>query len=214
MRERISRVSQETRGIWSKAHLAVNEAQLMRRTVQAQVEELCEDKEFRRRYRDGMLCRILRAAIVATHAGMGNIQIFDPQSGDLQILVHEGFHSPFLYHFRSVKPGDAACGQALKSRDRVVVEDVTDSAVFAGDPSMEILLDAGVRAVQSTPLIGSQGQSLGVFSTHYPAPRRPTDADLRTLDYFSRWAAALLEWHDYGGLPPGRAHGQELSHAS
>ena len=200
MLEHVSRVSEETWGIWSKAHLAVQEAQDMRRTVQAQIEELSEDRQFRRRYRDGMLSKILRAAIASTHASMGNIQILNPRSGDLEIQVQEGFQNPFLEHFGFVKPGSAACGKSMESRARVVVEDVTDSEVFAGDPDMEVLLDAGVRAVQSTPLIGTKGQLLGVFSTHYPIPTRPNSAELRNLDYFAKWAAALIEWHDKEGL--------------
>src|ERR1700721_914472 len=55
------------------------------------------------------------------------------------------------------------------------------------------MLNAGAYAVQSTPLISRSGQLVGMFSTHYRNPRRPTDRELRLLDVLSRQAADLIE---------------------
>jgi PAS domain S-box-containing protein len=76
---------------------------------------------------------------------------------------------------------------------RVVIEDVTTSPVFAGTPALDVLLAAGVRAVQSTPLVGRSGQLVGMLSAHYRAPRRPLDRDLRVLDLLARQAADWIE---------------------
>jgi GAF domain-containing protein len=46
-----------------------------------------------------------------------------------------------------------ACGTALERGERVIVEDVEQSPVFAGTEALEIQIKAGVRAVQSTPLV-------------------------------------------------------------
>ena len=94
-----------------------------------------------------------------------------------------------------LKPGEAACGAAFQLRSRVIVDDVTDSDIFRRQDSLEVLLDSGVRSVQSTPLIGSKGQMLGVFSTHNSIPRWPTDKELLSLNYFAACAATLIEWY-------------------
>jgi len=56
-----------------------------------------------------------------------------------------------------------------------------------------IRADAGVRAVQSTPLIGSSGCILGIISTHRHAPWRPSDRHLRLLDLLARNGAGWIE---------------------
>jgi hypothetical protein len=52
------------------------------------------------------------------------------------------------------------------------VGDVAESRIFAQTAQLEVILDAGVRAVKSLPLIGSKGQMLGMLSVHYRRPHR------------------------------------------
>ena len=82
---------------------------------------------------------------------------------------------------------------ALRSGERVIVEDIEQSPIFAGTEALEIQLKAGVRAIQSTPLVSRSGNLLGMFSTHYKAPHRPTDQELRLLDLLARHAADFIE---------------------
>ena len=89
--------------------------------------------------------------------------------------------------------GHAACGTALRDAQRVIVEDVTKSPIFIGSQALKVMLDAGARAVQSTPLIDQSGQVLGIFSTHYRTARRPCESELRTLDVLARLAAELIK---------------------
>ena len=77
--------------------------------------------------------------------------------------------------------------------ERVIVEDIELSPIFAGTEALEIQQKAGVRAVQSTPLVSRSGNLLGMFSTHYKAPHRPTDRELRLLDLLARHAADFIE---------------------
>jgi PAS domain S-box-containing protein len=81
----------------------------------------------------------------------------------------------------------------MQSGERVVIEDVTVSPVFVGTPALDVLLAAGVRAVQFTPLVSRSGQLVGMLSTHYRAPRRPADRDLHVLDLLARQAADWIE---------------------
>ena len=58
---------------------------------------------------------------------------------------------------------------------------------------MAALLDAGIRAAQSTPLISRSGKMLGMISSHWRKPHAPTERDLRLLDILARQAADLIE---------------------
>jgi PAS domain S-box-containing protein len=137
---------------------------------------------------------IVDAAISITHADMGNIQLLDPGSRTLEIAAYRGHEKWWVDFFESVPAGaGAACGAALQQVSRVIVEDVTKSPVFVGTPALEVQLRAGIRAVQSTPLIGSSGDLVGMISTHYRTPRRPDERDLRLLDVLARQAADMIE---------------------
>ena len=139
-----------------------------------------------------LLHDILDAAIAITGAQMGNIQLLE---GDvLRIAAHRGFERPFLEFFASVPGEQAACGTALQRGERVIVDDVLNSAIFVGTPALDVMAAAGARAVQSTPLVSRSGRILGMFSTHYRrAPQQPSERALRLLDILARQAADLIE---------------------
>jgi PAS domain S-box-containing protein len=140
----------------------------------------------------GLLHDILAAAIDITGADMGNIQLFE--GGVLRIAVHQGLSEAFVTFVDAVQEHQAACGTALEQGERVIVEDVTTSPIFVGTPNLPVLLEAGVRAVQSTPLLSRSGRTLGMFSTHYRhAPARPSERALRLLDILARQAADVIE---------------------
>ena len=138
-----------------------------------------------------LLHELLEAAIEITGAEMGNIQLV--QDGRLVIVTQRGFEAAFLEHFDGVHEGRAACGTALASGRRVVVEDVSKSSLFAGTPERHVLAAAGVRAVQSTPLIGPTGRLLGMLSTHYRQPHRHTETELQHVDVLARLAGDLID---------------------
>jgi signal transduction histidine kinase/CheY-like chemotaxis protein len=142
----------------------------------------------------GCLDEIVATAIAITGAGKGNLQMFDAETGLLVIAAHQGFEQRFLDFFAAVgDEGSAACSAAMRKAERVVVEDVTQSECFVGRPSLAVLLEADVRAVQSTPLMSSRGQLLGMVSTHFSAVHRPTERELRLMDLLARQAADFLE---------------------
>jgi signal transduction histidine kinase len=52
---------------------------------------------------------------------------------------------------------------------------------------------AGFRAVQSTPLFNRRGEVLGMISTHFKRPHRPSERELRYTDLYARRAAEMIE---------------------
>ena len=147
---------------------------------------------------DPVLPEFLQSAMEASSATAGNIQLFDSTRRTLYIATQRGFGDEFLQFFARVRHNDSACGAAMNKGSRVVVPDVRNDPIFKGKPSGEIVLNAGVLAVQSTPLLSSEGQFLGVMSTHYDQPGNLSQRDLQELDrvmqhYVSRIEESLRE---------------------
>jgi PAS domain S-box-containing protein len=140
------------------------------------------------------LDEIVETAIGIAGANKGIIQLFDQTSGTLKIAAQRGFEDPFLEHFAcvSASTSGSASGIALKSRERVVVDDVTQNEIFAGTPSLNVLLDAGVRAGVWAPLISSSIKIFGVLSVHFNEPHRPGERELQLLDLLMRQASGYL----------------------
>lgn len=138
------------------------------------------------------LDEMLSATIELLDADFGNIQILDPVKGVLRIAASRGFQTDFLDHFREVSAGDGSvCGQALQAAERIIVEDVDSDDRCVSIRG--IARSAGYRAVQSTPLIGHSGNPLGMISTHFRDPHRPTEHEFRLLDLYARQAADFIE---------------------
>lgn len=142
--------------------------------------------------RDSCLKEILSVAIDISGADKGSIQLVDPSSGLLHLTTDSGFDPSFVEFFNDGQQS-SACNMAVETQQRVIVEDVRQSALFVGNPSLGAMKKAGVRAVQSTPLVSSAGKVLGVISTHFTTTRRPTEQEMRLMDLLARQAADYLE---------------------
>jgi two-component sensor histidine kinase len=139
------------------------------------------------------LAEITKTAIAISEADKGNLQLFDVASGSLTIAAQQGFEEDFLKFFDSVSKNDAACGAAMGTAKQIIVDDVLTSEIFVRQPAQKVLVDAGVRAVVSTPLLSSKERPLGVLSTHFARPRHPSERQLRLLNILARQAADYLE---------------------
>jgi PAS domain S-box-containing protein len=140
-----------------------------------------------------ILLEIVDAATAMSGADFGTIQLLDDETGDLEIVAQRGFPDWWLDFWGTVSKGQGSCGTALERGRRVIVEDVEKSEVFAGTPALDVQLRVGVRAVQSTPIVGRSGTPLGMFSTHWKKRHRPDERVLSLLDLLAHEAAAILE---------------------
>ena len=137
----------------------------------------------------------LDAGMALTGSQRGNVQLYDAATGTLQIFAQRGFQQPFLDFFNQVHRGQAACGAAMEGGERLVVEDVRTSPLFAGKPSLAIMLQARVRAVIAAPLMTRSGRVIGMLSTHFESPHRPVPRELQSLDVLARQLADSIERH-------------------
>jgi PAS domain S-box-containing protein len=134
---------------------------------------------------------VLDATIALQNADLGNIQLYSPATKALEIVAQRGFKPDFLEYFENVYDNGTACGRAMELRKRVIIEDVELDSAYA--PHRHIAASAGFRAVQSTPLFSGSGEFLGILSTHFRRPHRPSLRDLRFTDLYARHAAEIIE---------------------
>ena len=135
---------------------------------------------------------VLGTAMAVTGAGMGNIQLYDAESGTLQLFVQHGLRQEFIDYFAIIgAETESACSKALLSGQRVLVENVQTDPAFA--PHRAIMAQAGVLSIQSTPLINRDGRIVGILSTHFNQPQQFEARTLSLLDIYSHQAVGLIE---------------------
>ena len=135
---------------------------------------------------------VLTAAIDLHAADFGAVQLLDPDSHTLRIVAQKGFPPAFLERSAVVDDeGESASARALRTRHTVQVADIATDAAFA--PYRAAAADAGFQAVQSAPLIGSDGIVAGVLSVHFRTQHLFTERDRQLGDVLGSIAADLIE---------------------
>jgi len=143
---------------------------------------------------NSFLQEVLYVAMDIIKADNGNIQFFDTSTGALKIVVNKNFSPSFLEFFEFVDYElGTSCGAAAKSLKRVIVEDITKSPIFKDEDSLDVLLNEGVMAVQSTPLITRDGEFIGIISTHFSNVHSPAERELQFIDILARQAADIIQ---------------------
>jgi PAS domain S-box-containing protein len=135
--------------------------------------------------------KIVETAIAIADSDFGNLQIVDPTTGALKIIAHRGLPAWWI-DFWNHGERTGACRIAFDRAERVIVEDIEQSPIFAGK-ALAVQREVGVRAIVSTPLVSRAGQTIGMFSTHSKTPGRPDEHALRLLDLLARLSADLIE---------------------
>ena len=129
--------------------------------------------------------------VIALHgAEFGNIQL---ASGDELILVGErGLGREFVRAFSRVTKADTTgCARAFRSGEAIVIADINQDPEFK--PYVQAAAAVGFQAVQSTPLISSDGELLGVVSTHFASPHEPTPIEMDTVVKYAGIAADRIK---------------------
>jgi PAS domain S-box-containing protein len=138
------------------------------------------------------LDEILAAAIELLGGDKGNVQLLDAEDSTLSVVAQRGFEPEFLDFFREVSAAEgSAWGRALRSKQRIVIEDVETDSPF--EPYRAVARIADFRSMVSTPLLSADGALLGTVSTHFRVIHRPSAQELRRLDLYLRQAADFIQ---------------------
>ena len=138
-----------------------------------------------------LLQEIMDAAVAIVDAKFGTLQLLEDDS--LRIVSHYGHQQPFLDFFSSAEDVTSVCVEAMQRWKRVIIEDVETSSLFVGTPSLDVMRKAGVRAVQSTPMVSRAGELLGILTTQWDVPYFPNEHDLWRIGLLARQAADMIE---------------------
>jgi PAS domain S-box-containing protein len=176
-----------------RAEQALRESELL---LSAEADELVKLNEsssrlWRSRTLQEGLDVMLAAVIELLGANKGNVQLLEGSGKDgvLRIAAQRGFQQDFLEHFREVSADDdCACGRALRSGQRIIIEDVEANASLRAPARA-----ADYRSVVTTPLIGGDGKPLGMLSAHFRSVHRPGERELRRLDLYMLQASDFIQ---------------------
>lgn len=142
--------------------------------------------------------KVIDAATAIMRSDFASMQMLHPErgrAGELRLLTFRGFDSgaATFWEWVDVQSQGTTCGAALRSRQRVIAADVEACDYIAGTEHLQMFRQTGIRACQSTPLLARSGNLVGMISTHWRSPHRPTDRQLQLLDLVARQAADILE---------------------
>lgn len=145
----------------------------------------------------GLYKKIVEAAVAIMRSQFATMQMLYPEEGSigkLRILACSGFtpeaekYWEWIYSYTG-----SSCGQVLRTGKREVIPDYRTCGFMQGQPTLQVFLDGGVLAAQSTPLYSRTGKLLGMISTHWDHPYSPPQRHLDLLDILARQAADLIE---------------------
>ena len=146
---------------------------------------------------DALYQKIVDAAVAIMRSDMASMQMLSSKrghEGELQLLGQSGFAPEAAAFWKWVRPGSGtSCGQALRRLQRVIAADIEECDFMAGTEDLKQYREAGIRAIQSTPLLSRGGRPLGMISTHWRTPHTPTEGDLSLFDILARQAADVIE---------------------
>lgn len=140
-----------------------------------------------------VLKEIVDTAVTISGADFATIQLLDSNSSNLPIVAHHGFPKWWLDYWDKVSVGQGNCVTALENGERIIVERIEENPIFTDTPALNIQLKAGVRAIQSTPILSKSGKPLGMLSTYYKEPYKPSQHEFNLLDLLVNHIAGIIE---------------------
>lgn len=156
------------------------------------------------------LHEIMRAALEAVGTDKGLLSVrSDGDHNGLRLAMAEGFSAEFVAMIPFVPSGRGACGAAFKARRRVIVRDADTDPVFIG---LRDVVEAGrFKACHAVPLLGRDGEAVGVLSVHFRRRHSPRDREIRLLDLYAQMAVDFIErWQGEAALRSSERQKQQL----
>lgn len=143
-----------------------------------------------------ILCEeILSAAIDATHADGGSLEVFD---GDADIArwrtcrdrsAASSFPSLVDPRYTSSVQHRAM----LEQGRRIVVPDLLQSCEILDESQRTALMEVGAASLVATPIRSRSGKLLGIVTVCWSRPTQPLDCALHCMDVLARQGAGMFE---------------------
>jgi diguanylate cyclase (GGDEF)-like protein len=94
-------------------------------------------------------------------------------------------------HGKSIRGGLGACGEAVLTRSRVIVEDIRSAPSWA--EYRDLALQARLGSCWSDPIYGANGDVLGTFAIYHRDARLPSLANIALIEQAARLAGIAIE---------------------
>jgi len=183
-----------TKAKQAEAALRQSEQRLAREVAGAKTLQSISTRLISESTPESLYAQILGAAMELMASDAASVQMLAPDHASLKLLAWKNFHADSAAFWQRVEVGaGCTCCKALGDNERVVVADIEACAFIAGTLDQQEYRRSEIRAVQSTPLRSRSGRPLGILSTHWRTPHRPTEEDFRLFDVLARQAADLIE---------------------
>lgn len=141
--------------------------------------------------------KVIDKALNLMSSDYASLQMLHPDrgsGGELRLLAFRGFDPQAAKFWEWVRADSkSTCGIALRDKKRVVAPDIAACEFMAGSDDQQVYLETGIRACQTTPLIGHAGNVVGMISTHWSMPYQPSGKDFQLFDTLAKEAADLIE---------------------
>ena len=122
----------------------------------------------------------------------GVLMLYDRERDEMGTAASVGFDPEQLEDVERTTPGMQLSGTVTAViSGGIVVADVRSGPILA--PQLSAALQAGCRAVCSTPLLTCGGELVGVIATYFPEPYRPSEPETRLVELYARQAAEFID---------------------
>jgi len=137
------------------------------------------------------LDHVLRSIVAAHEAAAGTLRVFGSAATMHRTTLCQGLTAESFERLRETDEGSTSEARAIRARTRSVIEDVLCDEAFT--PFRSVAAAARFRAVQSTPLVASSGEILGVLSTYFRQPHQLSMREMTLADLHARLAVDLID---------------------
>src|SRR3569623_42053 len=115
--------------------------------------------------------QIIDSAVDLMRSDMASLQMFHPETNQLELLSSKGFHPESAVHWKWITSDSKSnCAVALKKQQQIIIPDIERGSLMAGTEDLRHYRLSGIRGIQSTPLISRAGNIVGMISTHWKHP--------------------------------------------
>ncbi len=127
------------------------------------------------------------------HGGVASILVLEDEGIRLRLGAAPGLPPAYSNAIDGLEIGPQAgsCGTAAYTRQQVITEDVMDDSRW--EPWRELAAVHGLRACWSSPILATDGATLGTFALYYQSPRYPSTFELDLIEHVTALAAIALE---------------------
>jgi GAF domain-containing protein len=137
---------------------------------------------------------LLNHAMQIMKSDFASVQLLDKKNSRLILIGQKNFQPESEHFWRIVYTGcGATCGEALKNQARVKVSDVDEVEFIKGTGDLHSFHFSGIKSCQSTPLISTEGEFVGMISTHWRTTHNFANDDFKCFDLLAGFAADILK---------------------